>query len=329
MDTNEEASAAPTSPAMSPRPPPIFIYDVINYPRMINHFAEVAEEETYSTKSMANNIIKINCNTPDTYRKLISFMKDRNIVYHSYQPKEDRSYRVVIRHLHHTVDTQDIANELAELGHKVRNILNAKHRQTKEPLNLFFVDLEPAANNKDIFHIKSLQNKIIEIEPPNKPRHIIQCTRCQLYGHSKSYCNRPYMCVKCGGPHNSTTCAKSKDTPARCGLCEGTHPANYKGCPHYHNLIKNKKPIRTQQDVYRFNTTPATPIAREPTATKDNIFPVASRSYAAVTRDGQTGNHEAMLCSMFEEFKQIIYQLTQQNSQILNMLTMLLNKLSP
>jgi hypothetical protein len=34
-----------------PRPPPIFIYDVINYPQMINHLAEVTEEENYSTRS--------------------------------------------------------------------------------------------------------------------------------------------------------------------------------------------------------------------------------------------------------------------------------------
>jgi len=31
---------------------------------------------------------------------------------------------------------------------------------------------------------------------------------------------------------------KSKETPAKCALCRGNHPANYKGCEHYHNLIK-------------------------------------------------------------------------------------------
>jgi hypothetical protein len=31
-----------------------------------------------------------------------------------------------------------------------RNGTNAKSRLTKEPLNLFLVDLEPATNNKDI-----------------------------------------------------------------------------------------------------------------------------------------------------------------------------------
>jgi hypothetical protein len=58
---------------------------------MINHLAEVAEEENYSTRSMANNTIKINCNSPGTYRKMIRLMQQNNIVYHSYLPKDERS----------------------------------------------------------------------------------------------------------------------------------------------------------------------------------------------------------------------------------------------
>jgi hypothetical protein len=157
------------------------------------HGHMVAEEENYSTRSMANNIIKINCHSVETYRKMIAFMKE-NIIYHSYQPKTERPYRVFIKHLHHSVEIEDITDELSGLGHKVRNIINSKH-QTIEPLNLFFIDFEPSDNSKEVCKIKSLQNKIIEIEPPNKSKHIIQCTRCQLYGHSKKYCNRPYLCV--------------------------------------------------------------------------------------------------------------------------------------
>ena len=43
-------------------------------------------------------------------------------------------------------------------------IINAQHKNTEEPLNLLFVDLEPAENNKEIYNIKTLQNKIIKIE---------------------------------------------------------------------------------------------------------------------------------------------------------------------
>jgi len=48
------------------------------------------------------------------------------------------------------------------------------------------------------------------------------------------------MCVKCGGSHNSEECKKVKETPAKCALFRGNHPDNYKGCEHYHNLIKKK-----------------------------------------------------------------------------------------
>jgi hypothetical protein len=59
--------------------------------------------------------------------------------------------------------TEEIRQELLELGHKARNILNAQHRITKKPLNVFFIDLEPVENNKDVYTITALQNKIIQI----------------------------------------------------------------------------------------------------------------------------------------------------------------------
>jgi len=53
-------------------------------------------------------------------------------------------------------------------GHKVRSIIKAKHRVIKDPLNLFFVDLEPSDNNKDIYKLNQLQNSVIRIEPPRR-----------------------------------------------------------------------------------------------------------------------------------------------------------------
>jgi len=107
--------------------------------------------EQYTTRSMANNTIKINCTTPDTYRKLVKFMNENNIIYHTYQPKEKRAYRVITKYLLHSIDGKEVAAELFRYGHKVRNKINVRQRQTKEPLNLFFVDLEPADNSKDIY----------------------------------------------------------------------------------------------------------------------------------------------------------------------------------
>jgi hypothetical protein len=46
---------------------------------------------------------------------------------------------------------------------------------------------------------------------------------------------------------------KSKETPAKCALCGGNHPANYKGCENYQNLIKGNNIL--------INNTPRTPTA--------------------------------------------------------------------
>jgi hypothetical protein len=53
--TNEEEIVDINTTKGIPRPPPIFVYHVINYPQMINHLAEVTEEENFSTRSVANN----------------------------------------------------------------------------------------------------------------------------------------------------------------------------------------------------------------------------------------------------------------------------------
>jgi hypothetical protein len=52
-----------------PKRPPIFIYEVQNYAEMIKRIKKIADQEQHVTKSLANNIVKINCETPETYQK--------------------------------------------------------------------------------------------------------------------------------------------------------------------------------------------------------------------------------------------------------------------
>jgi hypothetical protein len=48
--------------------------------------------------------------------------------------KQERAHRIVIRNLHYSTPIAQITAELEKQGHKVRNILNVKHRIIKEPL---------------------------------------------------------------------------------------------------------------------------------------------------------------------------------------------------
>jgi PAX-interacting protein 1 len=172
--------------------------------------------------------------------------------------KQNRAYIVVIRNLHYSIPVEEITEELRSQGHTVRNIINIRHRVHKHHLSMSYVDLEPQHNNKYIYNLQYLSNMKIMVEPPNKNRTIIQCTRCQLYGHSKSYCTRPYKFVKCGSYHMTNDCQKSKDTPAKCTLCSGSHTANYKGCTLYRELI-NARHTLTARHPGRQNIAQHTP----------------------------------------------------------------------
>jgi hypothetical protein len=76
--------------------------------------------------------------------------------------------------------------DLNEKGHLVRTII-VKHRATKVPLPLFFVDLDPRNNNREIYQLQFLQHCKIRVEPPRHRRVIAQCARCQTYGHTEEW----------------------------------------------------------------------------------------------------------------------------------------------
>ena len=197
----------------------------------------------------------------------------------------------------------------------VRNIIDVRYRQ-KKPLNLFYVDLEPAKNNKDIHSLTAIQYKIIYFEPPRTSKHHIpQCTGCQQYGHTQKYCNKPYACVKCCGHHNSAACAKPRNTPGKCALCGRAHPANYKGCEYYHTILKGHNP----RNILPTHRTPTLP--QEQTFTSPTVNPPQpqhqqqQRSYADVVcnsvkpEDESITSLKTFLYDLKVIFPQLIHQI--------------------
>jgi hypothetical protein len=72
----------------------------------------------------------------------------------------------VLKNMHWSINPEDIKMEIEKLEHSVTNIWNIKQYRTKFPLSMFFVELQPALNNKDIFNVKYIQQYKIQFEPP-------------------------------------------------------------------------------------------------------------------------------------------------------------------
>ena len=145
-----------------PPTPTIFIDDVIDIQTMIKSIEKDISKEDYKLK-INNNHVKILPTNPDAYRKLTKLLKTLNANFHTYQLKQERPFRVVLRNIHHSVDLDELKFELLKLGHEVTNISNVRHRVTKNPLSLFFIDIKRKENNKEIYNDNRLMNSIVKI----------------------------------------------------------------------------------------------------------------------------------------------------------------------
>jgi len=288
-----------------PLPPPIYASNVEDFNTFRKKIINVIQE-TVQFKALSNSNIKISVVNTDDYRKIKKLIENikseqknkelelqkidpkatvKIIEYHTYQLKEERTFRFIIRGLPCTIDPDEIKLELEKLNHEVKHITNIFKSviingiKVKKEFPLFAIELLQKENNKEVFNITNLVNCKVSIETPRKVRDIPQCTNCQQLGHTKSFCNRAPRCVKCALNHHYKDCNKQKDSEPTCVLCqEKGHTANYKGCPVYQAKIKSQKLNKTTV-VQRLQTKTTKPLQ---SSVED--LQKAGMSYAQVTK---------------------------------------------
>lgn len=267
-DKNEIEGKEQNDTLVAKKPPPIFVEGVEEMKPLTDELQKCAPNG-YTIKSLNNNQVKIQPDTSQTYTVIVKALTAKATQFHTYQLKENRSFRVVIRNIHPTSDLDKLKEDIQAKGHIVKNISCIRQKGTKLLLPLFNLELEPKPNNKEIYNITRLANAIVKIEPPHPKREVPQCTRCQFFGHTQKYCQRRPRCVKCTGDHATADCPrKEKDANVKCTNCDQNHPANYRGCSVYKELQQKRFPtLRNKQT----NISPATTINKQDTNV--NLFP--------------------------------------------------------
>lgn len=162
-----------TSEPVKP-PPPIMVQGVLDFVALRNDFLKLLDAENVLFKSSTNDL-KILTKNSDSYRAVIKYLNANKAEYHTYQQRENKAFRVVIRNIHPSTPLNEIGIAIQEIGFTVRQVANVRHKITNKNVPLFFVDLEPAEINKDIFHVTSILHTKVRIEEPYKRREVIQC----------------------------------------------------------------------------------------------------------------------------------------------------------
>ncbi len=176
-----------------------------------------------------------------------------------------------------------------------------------------------------IYELKSLLQHRITVESPRPRKVIVQCMRCQQYGHARTYCTQPPVCVKCGQEHDNRDCPKTQEDPPKCGLCGGNHTVNYRGCEEF---LKIKNRIRSKQIRSLSRNIPIvgdTATALVGSSNSGNItYAQAVNSQTSSNTSSSQTNSEQLLQKLNNQFEALMLQ----NQKLLELLIKLVTKLT-
>lgn len=247
-------------------PPPIIVKGVEKFNVLKSLTQQINSNECKFT-SFNNNVWKINTTSSESYRHVTGELNKNVLQWHTYENKTTRSIKVMARGLHPSCDEIEIVEDLRDKGFGIteaKNIIkkvkvtnnSGENAIQKIGLPLFMLSFSNEEKIEKIYSIKSILGIIVKIEPLRKNAYaIIQCKRCQAFGHTKTYCNNNPACVKCAGKHHTKDCSLARDQKAKCVNCREAHPASYRGCVIALEQQKRKNTLlKTQKQKQRDDT---------------------------------------------------------------------------
>lgn len=235
--------------SVPPPPPPIIVDGIKDYNAFYDVIKQKIPDGSITTKLLHQNSIKINVKNDDAYRQVIKTLLEGHFSFHTYENKQQRPIRVIVRNLHHTCSTDRIIDDLARKNLKVIDATNKISWRKKIPLDMFILSFPSEENVTKIYEISNILGCKVQIEPLKKSKLIPQCKKCQAYGHTQKYCSKSPRCVKCAGHHLTAMCDKLKTSSAKCVHCGEAHPASYRGCMIAKEIQKIKNQRMNKRNV--------------------------------------------------------------------------------
>jgi Associated with zinc fingers len=221
-------------------PPPIIIHNSEKWTAISNRFK--TDGLNFTKASLTRSGVRIQPATPNDFRKITKFLETAREPYHSFCSDEERkkSIQIAIRGIPVGTSNEEVSEELTNLGFTPSDVFRMISAKTKNPIPIIKARLP--ASQKSVYEVRQLCHISVVVEPLNIKPQVPQCHRCQKFWHTKNFCHGHHRCVKCGQFHDSATCEKPKEAPAKCANCGGDHTASYRGCPQFPRLPKKPTP---------------------------------------------------------------------------------------
>lgn len=293
METDDDAESTTSSRRRKrpPRPPPIVLHGVMkNTKTIIEKIQNATNTRRFYLKFSVN---RTNIFFEDmTHYKLFLCKIGDEIEYHTFTPKGEKQHAYVVYNLNTDYTEAEIKEELIrQYKLEVEKVLKLK--KTKTPI--YMVTMNQKTSIQELNSECSLLHYTkIRWAKYNSKKAIIQCKRCQEWGHATSNCRAKPRCVKCPGNHLTSECQLQERDQVKCCNCGGKHPASSEECPVYQDKIeainKNKKSIAMpQRREERYKPAPPPAINPWTRQTDEKSFPpLAGKQPATVPQQNVT-----------------------------------------
>lgn len=242
------------------KPPPIVIHHKMKNTKEFSDLLKKDITKGFELKYTKNNT---NLFIKDTneYRKYLQKIKknqedkdqdpEDKLEFHTYTEKSEKNHAFVLKGLDSDLD---YLKEELENQSKI-NVVNVYEMKNAQGLFLVITDnsITEKYLNKNLNVV--CHTRVTWARHVNR-KQIIQCHRCQQWGHATSNCSAKLRCLKCSNAHWSRDCTLvSKDDVnthqhIKCPNCEGKHLAFSQDCPVYIRrveLINKSKERRNYQ----------------------------------------------------------------------------------
>jgi len=214
-------------------------------------------KDKYTIKNLSQQKISIKLKEKEDIEKTKKLFEKSGTQYFTFTNKNDKLQTYLLKGLSVNYTPAEILEYINELKIDDLEIIKAfrfstvKSKTEGKELPIIVIQLSANSKAQSLKEIKYIDGTCVNFEKLRRSG-ILQCFRCQRYGHVSSNCNMQFRCVKCNENHNPGEC-KMPDITNKdklyCVLCKKTgHPASWKGCEIYQKLIKTIKERKIQKE---------------------------------------------------------------------------------
>ncbi|GBP35809.1 Nucleic-acid-binding protein from transposon X-element [Eumeta japonica] len=176
------------------KPPPIVLNGIEDVNELSKLLQTASDKVNFKFKLINKNLLHILVSSAEEYKKIITTIRAKGLIGHTFTPKDTKCYRVVIKDLHHSTPHDAIIEAIEATNNRVKGeIINARYGPDKKPTSTFFVNIEPSINNPAVKSIKYIFNQKGKTTcqsnqtPPSNPTVGNESTGNGNNTHSRSY----------------------------------------------------------------------------------------------------------------------------------------------